>query len=235
MKLYLGDFRYREVPVDGTREGFRSGRAEAAVGIHEGQLTYEGRRARRVVDLGEWWLLETGLPLPLGVNTGRGAMREETLREALRLRRRSGRGSRCAGEAMRYAMQFGRGLDSRLADRFVGMYVNELTCDYGDEGRPGRCPSFCGRRGDRRLPGAGCGSSSSARFGGVSRAVGIVSAVRAPVLALRSNWRGEKALERGLSCCGGNRRGLRQSGQAEFPRLMENPRAIPKSIKAAAT
>ena len=86
--------------------------------------------------LGEWWLLETGLPLPLGINVARRDLGEEVLHdlsEVLRESIRAGLDNR--EEAMQYAMQFGRGLDERLADRFVGMYVNELTEDYGDEGR----------------------------------------------------------------------------------------------------
>ena len=89
-----------------------------------------------MLDLGEWWLLETGLPLPLGVNVARrdvGDAPARALGGAAASRSRPG--SRTASEAMRYAMRFGRGLDAETADRFVGMYVNELTCDYGDEGR----------------------------------------------------------------------------------------------------
>jgi 1,4-dihydroxy-6-naphthoate synthase len=88
-----------------------------------------------VLDLGEWWLLETGLPLPLGVNVARRDLGEDlpelsavllaAIEAALANRR----------DAMRYALRFGRGIELDVADRFVGMYVNELTCDYGDEGR----------------------------------------------------------------------------------------------------
>ncbi len=104
--------------------------------IHEGQLTYAAQGLKKSVDLGEWWLLETGLPLPLGVNVARRDLGEETLRElsdVLRDSIRAGLDNR--QEAMQYALKFGRGLDTALADRFVGMYVNDLTCDYGEEGR----------------------------------------------------------------------------------------------------
>ena len=114
----------------------QSGRADAGLLIHEGQLTYEAEGLKKVVDLGEWWLLETGLPLPLGANVARRDLGEENLFElsdVLRESIQAGLDNR--EEAMEYAMQFGRGLDNELADRFVGMYVNELTCDYGDEGR----------------------------------------------------------------------------------------------------
>jgi 1,4-dihydroxy-6-naphthoate synthase len=136
LKLYIGEFRYREVPFDEITDEVRSGRADAGLLIHEGQLTYEADGLTKVVDLGEWWLLETGLPLPLGVNVARRDLGEETLRELSDVLEASiAAGLSNRREAMRYAMRFGRGLDSRLADRFVGMYVNELTCDYGDEGR----------------------------------------------------------------------------------------------------
>jgi 1,4-dihydroxy-6-naphthoate synthase len=104
--------------------------------IHEGQLTYESHGLKKVVDLGEWWLLETGLPLPLGANVARRDLGAEVLFElsdVLRDSIQAGLDNR--DEAMEYALRFGRGLDTELADRFVAMYVNELTCDYGDEGR----------------------------------------------------------------------------------------------------
>jgi 1,4-dihydroxy-6-naphthoate synthase len=115
LRMCIGSFRYREVPFDRIIDEVRSGRADAGLLIHEGQLTYEAEGLKKVVDLGEWWLLETGLPLPL----------RDSIQAGLDNR----------AEAMEYALQFGRGLDAELADRFVGMYVNELTCDYGDEGR----------------------------------------------------------------------------------------------------
>src|SRR5919106_244630 len=103
---------------------------------HEGQLTYDQHGLQAVVDLGEWWLLETGLPLPLGINVARRDLGEETLQELSAVLRESiAAGLSSRREALEYALQFGRGLDEALADRFVGMYVNELTEDYGDEGR----------------------------------------------------------------------------------------------------
>ena len=136
LKLYLGEFRHREVPFDGIVDELQSGRAEAGLLIHEGQLTFEDEGLAKVVDLGEWWLLETGLPLPLGVNVARRDLGDGVLHELSEVLRDSiDAGLRNREEAMRYALRFGRGLDERLADRFVGMYVNELTCDYGEEGR----------------------------------------------------------------------------------------------------
>ena len=135
--MYLGgDFPHRVVPFDEILDEVLSGHAAAGLLIHEGQLTYEAQGLQKSVDLGEWWLLETGLPLPLGVNVARRDLGEDTLRElsaVLRASIQAGLDNRA--EAMQYALRFGRGLDTDLADRFVGMYVNELTCDYGDEGR----------------------------------------------------------------------------------------------------
>jgi 1,4-dihydroxy-6-naphthoate synthase len=137
LRLYLGEeFKYRALPFDQILDEVRSGRADAGLLIHEGQLTYASLGLEKSVDLGEWWLLETGLPLPLGINVARRDLGDEVLHdlsEVLRESIRAGLDNR--EEAMQYAMQFGRGLDERLADRFVGMYVNELTEDYGDEGR----------------------------------------------------------------------------------------------------
>jgi len=137
LRLYLGEeFKHRSLPFDQILDEIRSGRADVGLLIHEGQLTYASLGLEKSVDLGEWWLLETGLPLPLGINVARRDLGEETLHELSEVLRESIRAGLDNGEeAMKYAMQFGRGLDERLADRFVGMYVNELTEDYGDEGR----------------------------------------------------------------------------------------------------
>jgi 5,8-dihydroxy-2-naphthoate synthase len=136
LRLYLGDFRYRVLPFDEILEAVRDGEAEAGLLIHEGQLTYREEGLVKVVDLGEWWLLETGLPLPLGANVARRDLGEERLHDLSEVLAESiAAGLANREEAMRYALQFGRGLDYSLGDRFVGMYVNELTQDYGEEGR----------------------------------------------------------------------------------------------------
>jgi 1,4-dihydroxy-6-naphthoate synthase len=136
LRLYLGDFRYRVLPFDEILEAVRDGQAEAGLLIHEGQLTYREQGLHKVVDLGEWWLLETGLPLPLGANVARRDLGEERLHDLSEVLAESiAAGLANREEAMRYALQFGRGLDFSLGDRFVGMYVNELTQDYGEEGR----------------------------------------------------------------------------------------------------
>jgi len=136
LRLFLGDFPYRVMAFDEILPEVLEGRAEAGLLIHEGQLTYASLGLEKSVDLGEWWLLETGLPLPLGINVARRDLGDETLHELSEVLRESIRaGLENREEAMQYAMQFGRGIDERVADRFVGMYVNDFTCDYGEEGR----------------------------------------------------------------------------------------------------
>jgi 1,4-dihydroxy-6-naphthoate synthase len=137
LRMYLGgDYRFRELPFDQIIDEVKSGRADAGLLIHEGQLTYETHGLHNVVDLGEWWLLETGLPLPLGINVARRDLGDDMLHDLSEVLRASiAAGLESRDEALSYALQYGRGLDRRLADRFVGMYVNRLTEDYGDEGR----------------------------------------------------------------------------------------------------
>jgi 1,4-dihydroxy-6-naphthoate synthase len=136
LRLVLGDFAFRELPFEQIPEEVTSSRADAGLLIHEGQLTFSDYGLVKLLDLGEWWLLETGLPLPLGVNVARrdiGAGRLRDLSQVLRDAIRCGLDHR--EEALDYALQFGRGIDAAVADRFVEMYVNDLTQDYGDEGR----------------------------------------------------------------------------------------------------
>jgi 1,4-dihydroxy-6-naphthoate synthase len=135
LRLALGDFRFRELPFEEIPDEVASGRADVGLLIHEGQLTFSEHGLVKVLDLGEWWLLETGLPLPLGINAARrdlgGRLGDvsEVLGEAIQC------GLDHRADALEYALQFGRGIDAAVADRFVSMYVNELTRDYGDEGR----------------------------------------------------------------------------------------------------
>ncbi|MCY4087879.1 MAG: ABC transporter substrate-binding protein [Actinomycetia bacterium] len=137
LQLYLGGaFRFRELPFDEIMAEVASGRLDAGLVIHEGQLTYAQHGLTNTLDLGEWWLFETGLPLPLGVNVARRDLGEAVLNGLSGVLRESiERGLSSREPALKYALQFGRGLDHGLADRFVGMYVNRLTQDYGDEGR----------------------------------------------------------------------------------------------------
>ena len=129
-----GQFAHRALPFDRILDAVKSGEAEAGLLIHEGQLTYEDEGLVKVLDLGEWWLLETGLPLPLGVNVARRDVPQlEELSTVLRESIEAGLANRQA--ATTYALGFARDLAPATADRFIDMYVNELTCDYGDEGR----------------------------------------------------------------------------------------------------
>jgi len=129
-----GPLTHRALPFDRILDEVKSGRAPAGLLIHEGQLTYEDEGLVKVLDLGEWWLLETGLPLPLGVNVARRDVPRLPELSAV-LRESIGAGLANRQEAMTYALGFARDLAPDTADRFIAMYVNELTCDYGDEGR----------------------------------------------------------------------------------------------------
>ena len=138
LRLFLGrDFRYEVVPFDRIPEAVRSGSVDAGLIIHESQVTYRDEGLELVVDLGAWWAERTGgLPLPLGGNVVRrdlGAPVAGALTRVLEASIDYGLTHRA--EALRYALGFGRGLDESLADRFVGMYVNDLTRDYGERGR----------------------------------------------------------------------------------------------------
>jgi len=129
-----GPFAHRALAFDRILDEVKSGHAEAGLLIHEGQLTYADEGLLKVLDLGEWWLLETGLPLPLGVNVARRDVpRLDDLSAVLHDSITAGLAHR--EEATQYALGFARDLDAKTVDRFIEMYVNELTCDYGDEGR----------------------------------------------------------------------------------------------------
>jgi 1,4-dihydroxy-6-naphthoate synthase len=136
LRLVLGDVGFRELSFEKIPEEVASGRAEVGLLIHEGQLTFEDFGLVKVLDLGEWWLLETGLPLPLGVNVIRRDLGDDVLHDVSEVLREAIQcGLDHRAEALEYALQFGRGIDAAVADRFVSMYVNDLTQDYGDEGR----------------------------------------------------------------------------------------------------
>jgi 5,8-dihydroxy-2-naphthoate synthase len=137
LKLALGgEFRHRVLPFDEIQAEVAAGTAGAGLLIHEGQLTYRDDGLEKCLDLGEWWLLETGLPLPLGVNTIRLDLGDEAIRRVSQVLRESiDAALEHRDEALDYALGFGRGMDVERGDRFVGMYVNDLTIDYGDEGR----------------------------------------------------------------------------------------------------
>jgi 1,4-dihydroxy-6-naphthoate synthase len=135
LHLALGDdIRTRDVPFDQVLDEVVSGRAEAGLLIHEGQLTYADAGLVKLLDLGVWWQDDTGLPLPLGlVGIRRDVERREDVSQVLREAIDAGLANRDA--AMAYALGFGRGIDAATADEFVSMYVNDLTVDMGDRGR----------------------------------------------------------------------------------------------------
>lgn len=136
LQLYEPRFEPMFVPFDRIIERVVEGEADAGLVIHEGQLTYAEQGLSKIVDLGEWWRQETGLPLPLGGNVIRRSLGAEVIQQVARLMRESIQyGLDHREEALAYAVQFSRGLDSPTADRFVSMYVNERTLDYGVEGR----------------------------------------------------------------------------------------------------
>jgi len=137
LSLLLGSkFQYEVVPFDEILNAVEQGKVDAGLIIHEGQLTFQNQGLKLVVDLGVWWYEKTGLPLPLGGNVVRKDLGADIISEASRLIRESIHyGLNHRKEALAYALQYGRDLDTGLADKFVGMYVNDWTVDYGEKGR----------------------------------------------------------------------------------------------------
>ena len=136
LKLFAPQAQTRVVAFDAIVAEVSEGRADVGLLIHEGQLTYAGSGLRKILDLGAWWKAETGLPLPLGGNAVRRDLGEELMRRLTRLVRETVRYSLAhRREALEYAMGFARGMDPAVADRFVGMWVNEMTLDCGERGR----------------------------------------------------------------------------------------------------
>jgi 1,4-dihydroxy-6-naphthoate synthase len=136
LALWTPDVATEEVPFDRIQSGVASGRFDAGLLIHEGQLTFADEGLVEIVDLGRWWKSETGLPLPLGGNVVRRDLGSERIGRISRSLKRSieyGLAHRDA--ALSHALEYARGLDRAQADRFVGMYVNEWTRGYGSEGR----------------------------------------------------------------------------------------------------
>jgi 1,4-dihydroxy-6-naphthoate synthase len=136
LRLFAPEAETRVVPFDQILDEVSRGRADVGLIIHEGQLTFGGHGLHKVADLGAWWKTETGLPLPLGGNAVRRDLGEEMMRRLTRIVRDTVRYSLDhRAEALAYAMTFARGMDPRIADRFVGMWVNEMTLDAGERGR----------------------------------------------------------------------------------------------------
>ena len=136
LQLFAPGIEVEVVPFDQIVPQLLEGKYEAGLIIHEGQLTYDKSGLHRVVDLGKWWQKVTGLPLPLGGNAIRRALGRETIASVTQALHESIQYAiDHRDEALAYAMQFARDLDSQLADKFVGMYVNDRTLDYGQDGR----------------------------------------------------------------------------------------------------
>ena len=138
LRLCLGaDFGHRVIPFDRILAAVSNGEADAGLIIHEGQVTYARERLVKVLDLGAWWAEGTGgLPLPLGANVVRRDLGGEAMSALTAVLRDSIEyGLAHREEALAYAREFGRGLDAPMTDRFVGMYVNGFTRDYGERGR----------------------------------------------------------------------------------------------------
>jgi 1,4-dihydroxy-6-naphthoate synthase len=134
--LLAHDFQYEVVPFDQILATVAGGRFDAGLIIHEGQLTFQNLGLHLVADLGVWWQERTGLPLPLGGNVVRRDLGMETIRQISRLLKASIRYALDhRDDALAYALRYARDMDKALADRFVGMYVNEWTLDYGPRGR----------------------------------------------------------------------------------------------------
>ncbi|HEY7404293.1 MAG TPA: MqnA/MqnD/SBP family protein [Candidatus Angelobacter sp.] len=136
LKLFAPKIETAVVPFDQIIPQVLAGKYEAGLIIHEGQLTYERSGLNRILDLGKWWHELTGLPLPLGGNAIRRELGPELIASVTRALRDSIQYALDHREpALAYAMQFARDLDTQMADRFVGMYVNERTLDYGADGK----------------------------------------------------------------------------------------------------
>ncbi len=136
LKIYLGDFKYVVVPFDQIFEAVKNGSAEAGLIIHEGQLTYARSGFQKLIDLGEWWKRETGLPLPLGGNVLRKDLPHAVQHDLCQIMRESIEFALThRDDAIHHSLPYARDMDAELAGRFIGMYVNDYTRDYGETGR----------------------------------------------------------------------------------------------------
>lgn len=137
LKLFEPQVEYIVVPFDKIIDKVKNGEVEAGLIIHEGQLTYQDEGLVCIVDLGKWWYEKTdGLPLPLGGNVIRKDLGYKVMKEISEILRESIKYSLShREEAVEYALKFARGMDKQKADKFIGMYVNQLTVDYGERGK----------------------------------------------------------------------------------------------------
>jgi len=136
LQLFLGEFEYLVMPFDQIFDALGSGRADLGLIIHEGQLTYAKSGFEKIVDLGSWWKAQTGLPLPLGGNVVRKDIPKPVRHDLSEIIRESiDYGLAHRDEAVRHSLPYARDMDAKLAGKFIGMYVNEFTRDYGEVGR----------------------------------------------------------------------------------------------------
>ena len=136
LQLFLGEFDYVVVPFDQIFDAVRNGQVDVGLIIHEGQLTYEKSGFEKIVDLGKWWKGQTGLPLPLGGNVVRKDIPKPVRHDLSEIIRESiDYGLAHREEAVRHSLPYARDMDAKLAGKFIGMYVNEFTRDYGEVGR----------------------------------------------------------------------------------------------------
>jgi 1,4-dihydroxy-6-naphthoate synthase len=136
LQLFIGEFDYVVVPFDQIFDAVGSGRADLGLIIHEGQLTYAKSGFQKLVDLGAWWKRRTGLPLPLGGNVVRKDIPKRVRHDLSEIIRESiDYGLAHRAEAVRHSLPYARDMDTKLAGKFIGMYVNEFTRDYGEGGR----------------------------------------------------------------------------------------------------
>ena len=136
LKLCLGDFKEKVVDFEQIMDEVVKGSVDAGLLIHEGQLTYREKGLHKIIDMGEWWFAKTGMVLPMGVNAIKRDLPEEVKKKVSKHLKQSIEYSLShRSEALDYALGFGRGLSRDVADRFVGMWVNERTLDMGEEGK----------------------------------------------------------------------------------------------------
>ena len=136
LQLFLGEFEFKVVPFDRIFDAVENGSADAGLIIHEGQLTYARSGFEKIIDLGEWWKRQTGLPLPLGGNVVRKDIPPSVRRELSDIIRESiDYGLAHREEAVAYSLAYARDMNAQLASKFIGMYVNEFTRNYGEIGR----------------------------------------------------------------------------------------------------
>ncbi len=136
LKIFEPNVNYKVIQFDKIIDSVLNGEVDAGLLIHEGQLTYSNSGLVKIIDFGKWWFEQTGLPLPLGGNAIKRKLGDKLIKQVAKYLYESIKYAlENRNEALEYALKFARGMDDKLADKFVGMYVNELTLDYSEEGR----------------------------------------------------------------------------------------------------